>query len=290
MSKAIPFTFWHDREPLSYCLVRVRADDGVTGWGEACDSFGCTYASVIATVVADALAPLLVDEHLDSPDRLMHKLRSWTRRRLGHQWVASHALSGVELALWDALGKARDQPVATLLGGTPGPVPIYASSVFLEEGSAEWHGELLEPFIGAGVRAAKLRIGVDGEADLETLATIREQLDPAVALMIDGNENFTVPTALEIADRLGELGVRWFEEPVPQESPQAIEAVASGSAVTCGSEPPSSGPPTITTANLARPDGAAGGRLHMGPTCHPRYGRTIGPSPTAHPRGKGATT
>ena len=69
---------------MRYCLIRVVTDNGIVGWGEACDSFGLTYASVIEAAVADAFAPLLVGEELDTIDRLMHKLRSWTRRRLGH--------------------------------------------------------------------------------------------------------------------------------------------------------------------------------------------------------------
>lgn len=50
-------------------------NDGIIGWGEACDSFGCSYASVIEAAAADALAPFLVGEELDRPDRLVHKLR-----------------------------------------------------------------------------------------------------------------------------------------------------------------------------------------------------------------------
>ena len=227
--EAVGFTFEHGREPLSYCLVKVTTDDGIVGWGEACDSFGCTYASVIEAAVADALAPLLVGEELDHPDRLVHKMRSWTRRRLGPQWVAAQAVSGVELALWDALGKARGLSAFELLGGSPepAPVPVYASSVFLEEGLADWHLNLLEPLLSAGVRAVKLRIGVNWEADLETLAAVRGGLGPGVAVMIDGNENYTVATALAIAERLAALGVEWFEEPVPQEDHQAMEEVSA---------------------------------------------------------------
>ena len=235
-AEAVGFTFDHDREPLSYCLVRVTTDDGIVGWGEACDSFGLTYASVVEAAVADAFAPLLVGEELDSIDRLMHKLRSWTRRRLGHTWVAAQALSGLELAMQDALGKARDEPVAVMLGGSLEAVPVYASSVFLGEGDPDWHLELLDPLLRAGVKAVKKRIGVDYQSDLETLAGLRERLDPAVALMIDGNENFTVDTALVVAERLAELGIEWFEEPVLQESPPAMDAVAARSPVpiACG--------------------------------------------------------
>ena len=235
-AEAIGFTFDHDREPLSYCLVRVVTDNGIVGWGEACDSFGLTYASVIEAAVSDAFAPLLVGEELDTIDRLMHKLRSWTRRRLGHTWVASQALSGLELALQDALGKARGEPVAVMLGGSLDPVPVYASSVFLGEGDPDWHVQLLDPLLRSGVRGVKMRIGVDWQSDLETLAGLRDRLEPAVALMIDGNENFTVDTALAVAQGLAELGIGWFEEPVLQESPPAMEAVAAGSPVpiACG--------------------------------------------------------
>lgn len=235
-AEAVGFTFDHDREPLSYCLVRVTTDDGIVGWGEACDSFGLTYASVVEAAVADAFAPLLVGEELDSIDRLMHKLRSWTRRRLGHTWVAAQALSGLELAMQDALGKARGEPVAVMLGGSLEAVPVYASSVFLEEGDPDWHLELLHRMLSAGVRGVKMRIGVDWQSDLETLAGLRDRLDPAVALMIDGNENFTVDTALAVAGRLAELGIAWFEEPVLQESPVAMEAVTARSPVpiACG--------------------------------------------------------
>lgn len=235
-AEALGFTFDHDREPLSYCLMRVTTDSGIVGWGEACDSFGLTYASVIEAAVADAFAPLLVGEELDAIDRLMHKLRSWTRRRLGHTWVAAQALSGLELALQDALGKARGEPVAVMLGGSLDPVPLYASSVFLEEGDPDWHLELLDPLLRAGVKGVKMRIGVDWESDLETLAGLRERLDPAVALMIDGNENFTVDTALSVSERLADLGIEWFEEPVLQESPPAMDAVTARSAVpiACG--------------------------------------------------------
>ena len=229
-AEAIPFTFWHDREPLSYCLVTISTDK-VTGWGEVCDSFGCTYAGVVEVAVAQAFAPLLIDEPLDDPPRLMYKLRSWTRRRLGHQWLAAQALSGIELALWDALGRSRGESVATLFHSEMASVPIYASSVFLEEGSASWHVDLLDPLISAGVAAAKLRIGVNWEADLETLAAIRGEIDPSIALMIDGNENFTLDTALIVAGRLHELGIEWFEEPIPQDSPDVIAALCAQSPV-----------------------------------------------------------
>ena len=140
------------------------------------------------------------------------------------------------MALHDALGKARGEPVAVMLGGSLEEVPLYASSVFLEEGDPDWHVELLGPLLRAGVRGVKMRIGVDWRSDLETLAGLRDRLDSSVALMIDGNENFTVDTAVAVAESLAGLGIEWFEEPVLQESPPAMDAVAARSPVpiACG--------------------------------------------------------
>ena len=94
-------------------LVRIVTDDGLVGWGE-CFAYGVTLA--VCDVVDDALAPLVVGQDPTRIelllDRMHRALMIWGRRGL-----AMMALSGVELALWDLLGKARGAPVYQLLGG-----------------------------------------------------------------------------------------------------------------------------------------------------------------------------
>ncbi|HLI16604.1 MAG TPA: mandelate racemase/muconate lactonizing enzyme family protein [Acidimicrobiales bacterium] len=227
----IACTYPFEREPLSFCFVRIRTEDGLDGYGEVCDSFGCSYAGVVAKVIEDAYAPLLEGEVLEAVEPLADRLRLSTRRRLGDQWVATQARSGVEIALWDLLGKATGRSVSGIIGRVRDRVEVYASHPFLEEGSATWHAGMLAPLLERGVRRAKVRIGPDWRADLETLAELRALLDPAIELMVDGSESFTLPTALEIADRLASLGVTWFEEPVPQSARAAIEQLAERSPV-----------------------------------------------------------
>jgi D-galactarolactone cycloisomerase len=229
--RPIAVTLDLDREPMSFFFVRIETDDGLVGYGESCDSYGCSYAGVLATVVDDAFAPLLIGESLGSVDLHAERLRLWTRRRLGDQWVAAQARSAVEIALWDLHGKTRGLCVAALLGQVRTTVPVYASIGFLEEGAAAHHLEQLQPFLARGVRHVKLRVGPEWASDLATLAHVRAALDPAVAIMVDGSECFTLPTALEIAYRLHELGVVWFEEPLPQGQRAAIEELAGRSPV-----------------------------------------------------------
>ena len=227
----IAVTLELDREPMSFFFVRIETDTGLVGYGESCDSYGCSYAGVLGAVVNDAFAPLLIGEQLGTVDLHAERLRLWTRRRLGDQWVASQARSAVEIALWDLQGKARAQSVGTLLGQVRQRVPVYASIGFLEEGPAEHHLEQLEPFLSRGVRHVKLRVGPEWASDLVTLTNVRSALPPDVAIMVDGSECFTLPTALDIAHRLHELGVVWFEEPLPQGARAAIEELAARSPV-----------------------------------------------------------
>jgi L-alanine-DL-glutamate epimerase-like enolase superfamily enzyme len=229
--RALPVTYPFEREPLSYCYVRAETDDGLVGWGEVCDSFGCTYAGVVAAVIEQALAPLLAGQELIAVEALSERMRLFTRRRLGDQWVAAQARSGVEIALWDLVGKWREAPVSALLGRLRDRVEVYASHTFLEEGDLEWHLGALAPLLERGVRMVKVRLGPDWRPDLDLLGALRRELPPAVELMVDGSEIFTVATAVEVAKRLDALGITFFEEPIPQHERAGIEELVRRSPV-----------------------------------------------------------
>ncbi|MCU0261294.1 MAG: mandelate racemase/muconate lactonizing enzyme family protein, partial [Ilumatobacteraceae bacterium] len=229
--RTIPVTFGTDREQMSFLFVEVVADDGTVGWGEVCDSYGCSYATVVATAIDDVLAPLLVGHELRSVDPHAERLRLSTRRRLGDSWVGAQARAGVEVALWDLLATARGASVSELIGRVRDDIEVYASCGFLEEGDADHHLATIMPLVDRGVRKVKLRTGPDWSADLPTLAAIRARLGDGVELMIDASETYTVATARRLAERLAELDVRWIEEPIPQGSRAGIEAFVAASPV-----------------------------------------------------------
>lgn len=220
-----------DRERMSFLFVRVRTDEGLVGYGEACDSYGCSYASVLATVVEDVLRPLVVGQPLDAVAPLAERMRLYTRRRLGDQWVGPQARSAVEIALWDVLGRRHGRSVSSLIGRVRDSVEVYASSTFLEEGPAAVHVEALAPLIDAGVRMVKVRTGPDWRRDVATLAEVKSKLDPDIEFMVDGSETYTLPTALELARALAGLDVRWLEEPIPQHERAAIEQLVQRSPI-----------------------------------------------------------
>jgi L-alanine-DL-glutamate epimerase-like enolase superfamily enzyme len=227
----LPVSHGTDREAMSFLFVRVETDNGLVGYGEACDSYGCSYASVLATIITDVFAPLLVGETVGAVEPLADRLRLFTRRRLGDQWVAPQARAAIEIALWDLVGQLRGESVSAALGRVDESVEVYASGVFLEEGPASLHLEVLGPLLSRGVQMVKLRTGPNWRADLAVLADLRAELGPEIDIMIDGSETYTLPTAIELGRHLAELGVRWFEEPLPQGERAGIEELVRRSAV-----------------------------------------------------------
>lgn len=224
-------TFGTDREQMSFLFVRVVAEDGTVGWGEVCDSYGCSYAPVLATTIEQVYAPLLLGRQLDAVEPLIEGIRLATRRRLGDQWIAPQARAGVELALWDLLGRASGRSVSRLIGRLRDAVEVYASGAFLEEGDADHHVARLAPLLDRGVRKVKLRTGPEWQRDLEVLADVRRRLGPEIELMIDASETYTLPTSRRLAERLAALDVRWLEEPIPQGDRAGIEALVAHSPV-----------------------------------------------------------
>lgn len=229
--RPITCTFGTDREQMSFCFVEVITDDGLTGWGEACDSYGCSYASVVASVITDVYAPLVIGETLIAPEPIIERIRLFTRRRLGEPWVAAQARSAIEIALWDVVGQRAELPVNQVIGAMKSSVAVYASSAFLEEGPVAHHMGILQPLLDRGVRHVKVRTGPEWQADLDTLADLRRELGPEIELMIDASETYTLPTARELALALDALDVRWLEEPLPQGERAGIEALVQHSPV-----------------------------------------------------------
>lgn len=227
----ITVTIEDQRGPMSYCFVRISSDSGRVGYGEACDSYGCTYAGVVGETILQAFAPLVLGEELDAVERLVARMESHTRRRLGLGGVAALARSAIEGALWDLAAQEAGRSLSGLLGRLRESVEVYASTGFLEECGAQDQYRRLVPLLERGVKRVKVRIGPAWREDLETLADLRRRLGTQIDVMVDGSETFTEPTARQIALQLERLGVSWFEEPLVQETPLGIERLVSACSV-----------------------------------------------------------
>ena len=223
-------------------LVKVETDDPqIFGWGEAA-MWGGPHA-VTRAVVESEIAPLVVGQDPRRPEFLWEKVYQETYYH-GRRGILMAALSGVDIALWDILGKCAGQPLWRLLGGFGKPLVTYASAGYYRQGYA------LEDFAAdvagartAGYRGYKMKIGNIPQAvhygvldavplrhsfdeDLARVRTAREAIGGDRNLMVDANTSLSPRLAMRYAEALEPLNIRWFEEPVPAEDVEGCAELA----------------------------------------------------------------
>jgi L-alanine-DL-glutamate epimerase-like enolase superfamily enzyme len=196
-------------------ILEVVTDEGLTGVGSAMTSKALVEAAV------RLLRPLLIGERADEPARVSEKLRQSTFWQ-GRGGAVEHAISGLDIALWDLMGQVCNQPVARLLGGCyRDRIKPYGSILFDEPGPLR---ETLQQTVARGFKAIKLGWRPFGRRDRKTderlVQTARDTVGPGVELMVDagGSEQFWphgYKWALETARMLAAYDVAWFEEALP---------------------------------------------------------------------------
>jgi len=152
-----------------------------------------------------------------------------TFRLLGIQGLLGMVIAGIDMALWDALGKFKNEPVCRLLGADPRPIQAYDSYGLLD---IEADHEALEQSVARGFKAVKIKLGGgDIAEDIDRTAFARKIVGPNVQIMIDYNQSLSVAEALSRIKRLAEFNIAWIEEPVPAEDLEGHRAVKEASDV-----------------------------------------------------------
>ncbi len=196
-------------------LVKLTADDGTVGWGEA-----FAPPRTVAELVDEVFADTVVGRSPRDADALADDV--YTGQIGGYHFsrgpFTQAALTGVEVALWDLRGKQLGEPVHELLGGrSRSSVTPYASTMYI----TEWDQDPAEPMreaVAEGFTAAKIKIGRSVEDDRSRVRTAREILGDDAALMVDYNGNCTPKGAVESIRAIEEYDLTWVEEPVPPEN------------------------------------------------------------------------
>jgi L-alanine-DL-glutamate epimerase-like enolase superfamily enzyme len=215
------------------CFVRVTTDSGAVGWGQT-----STYnADITATVFHRQIAPwalgrdaLDIPALLDLIERREHKFPGSYRCR---------ALAGLDTALWDLRGRLEQKPVVALLGGQPGRLRAYASSMkrdITPAAEAERFRQLRED---KGFDAFKWRIAAECGGDVdewpgrteEIIPTVARALGDACAKLVDANSGYSPARAIEVGRLLEAEGIGHYEEPCPYWKLEETKAVADALSV-----------------------------------------------------------
>ncbi len=218
LAGATPEGGWADElqpEDDLHTIVEVISDVGLVGVGSA-----MTRKNLVASAM-QLLNHFLIGERADEPARVSEKLRQCTFWH-GRGGTIEHAISGLDIALWDLFGKVCNQPVARLLGGYyRHQIKPYGSMLFDEPGPLR---AKLQQAVARGFKAIKLGWRPFGRRDRQTdellIKTARDTVGPGVELMVDagGSEQFWphgYKWALETAKMLASYQVAWFEEALP---------------------------------------------------------------------------
>jgi D-galactarolactone cycloisomerase len=198
-----------------HTLLAVHTDEGITGWGSASTNDALVLGAL------GVLEPLYLGENPLEPERVAEKLHANTFW-LGRGGSLTHTISGIDIALWDILGKATGQPVGRLLCGRYRDRVRPYVSLLMDD--PEPLSKKLASLAEKGFRAFKIgwgRFGRENRAlDERIVRAAREAVGPEAALMVDaGASDAFWPQgykwALRTAHMLNDYRVGWFEEPLP---------------------------------------------------------------------------
>jgi len=200
-------------------IVEVVTDEGSSGWGEALCQ-GLQPPQIAAAAVSSALRPLLIGADPLQPEVLWHRMYNRTRD-YGLKGAVIGAISAIDIALWDLLGKSLGRPIHALLGGAfRTRVQPYATGFYRITGRGEAKRLAAEAVrhYENGFRAMKIKLGFGVDDDVRVMDEIGAALgDAPVTLMIDTNHAYGVADAIRLGRALERFALRWYEEPVTQE-------------------------------------------------------------------------
>lgn len=209
-------------------IVRIDTDTGLTGWGEGKNAAGSAgdYGALVHLINRE-IGPKLVGLEPREPatvwELLYNGVRADKAARHGHAMPQlarrGHtvaAISAIDIALWDILGKSLNAPVWRLLGGRKARrLPAYASGGWAP---ADGIGDQLASYVDqGGFRAVKMRVGVmDGSPHVsaERVRRARAALGKDIDIMVDAHGTYTVADAKRFTTMVADCDLAWFEEPV----------------------------------------------------------------------------
>ena len=161
----------------------------------------------------------------------MGRIRQDMYRYGGFRELMMQVISAVDIALWDIRGKVLGRSVSELLGRRRDRVEIYASGKPAFDVGADYHLEFNRPLLDRGVKTVKIRIGNTFDWDAAFVHEARDVFPDDIALAVYGKYNYTADSAITMSQVLGEAGIEYFEEPIPDYDLDEIARVAAGSPV-----------------------------------------------------------
>lgn len=195
------------------CHVAVETDQGVSGAGSIYFGRGAAAPGVLAKLINEELAPVVVGEDPFLIRGIRDKLWKETDYH-GTVGLALFGIAGIDLALWDFVGRALDKPVWRLLGAHRDKMPTYAMVGWLNY-DLDTLKRIVTKALDQGFRGIKMKVGAATlEEDISRIEAVRSAMSPEHLLMVDANQALSLQEALTRGKVFEEMGCYWFEEPI----------------------------------------------------------------------------
>ncbi|HLH71994.1 MAG TPA: mandelate racemase/muconate lactonizing enzyme family protein [Chloroflexota bacterium] len=205
-------------------LVKIETDEGITG-------IGLGGGGLIGRATVQHLTKELIGEDPINVERLWHKM--WIPKLIGRRGLTTRAISAIDIGLWDIRAKVANLPLYKLLGGFRDRVPTYIAGGYYEEGKGlKELAREMEENVEIGARAIKMKVGAVSIAeDVERVKTVRQAVGPNVKVMVDANCAYRYYQAIQLAKRIEEYDIFWFEEPVAADDYDGCRKLAEATSI-----------------------------------------------------------
>ncbi len=207
------FGLMYDRPAL---MVMLEDHDGICAWGEVWCNFPTVGAEHRARILDNIVAPILLSKTWASPQQAFTALTQALHilsLQSGEPGPIAQVIAGIDIALWDLIGKKLQQPLWQVFNGTP-TIQVYASGI--NPSNPE---KIAQQKWTEGYRAFKLKVGFGAKRDLANLAQLRSLLGADIPIMLDANQAWSPQEALEQIQQLAVHNPFWIEEPIAADSP-----------------------------------------------------------------------
>jgi len=189
-------------------VVKIETDTGIIGWGEAQSPVS---PNTSATIIKDIVTPLTIGKNIFDVEAIWHKNYAAKRERGHYTGFYIDAICGVDIAIWDAIGKALNMPTAQAMGG------LHRNKVSLYNGIGgtipEEVADQAEWSVSKGYKYLKMHLKEDVDNTIEIVTKVRERVGESIGLMLDVHMGFDTFNAIKLGKELEKLNLLWLESP-----------------------------------------------------------------------------
>jgi L-alanine-DL-glutamate epimerase-like enolase superfamily enzyme len=222
-----PREIWHKKNAV---LVFIETDEGITGVGESWSEGGTS--KPVESLIHNDIKPLIVGEEPTRIEWIWKKIYEETLTR-GKSSIVYAAMSGVDIALWDILGKTVRRPVCDLLGCYNKKVFAYASGgLYGTDKTNDKLADEMKGYVDNGFKAVKIKVGsLSIQEEIERVSTVRSAIGDDIRLMVDAVYSLDLSTAIRLCKGLEHLNPYFMETPIAPNNIDGLKKISNQTSI-----------------------------------------------------------